>query len=396
LNAVYDTIFAIVFIGIMFVWAVAVVPSMNFNNMQATDQQQLRNMELNVFNAMLLNSGNGMNGSSTTVNWGSMDPFSENAVTQFGLAGSTEGAIYSLDPDKVQRLFKDNPLGHISYDRTKQLLGLESYGFMFQIVPPFNVTNADENRTRIDEEHTPIDTTLLDQGILSYSIRVSYLDGRPIPNADVEASVVYTIERTVYTPILSSTKTDPLGINRHSESLAGPPGSIMVVLRISVADVATIVVTFGGTSNNVLDINMVGDRVVLTEPKIPSNAAVWLENMYYYGGDGSINHIYEGTQDDKINSGAGGSAVWDKNFKGLKNLNPVVIILEVSAVENDGEGHGRRDMIIAGPYQNFQGYTVFEFGSSYQNLDVTVRTQRSVVISGMTYTAEMVLWKEGS
>ena len=133
MNAVYDHIFAIVFIGIMFVWAVAIVPSLSFNNLQSADQQQLRNMELNVFNSLLLDTGIGMNGSESTLDWGSVTSFNENMVTRFGLASSSEGAFYTLDPDKVQRLVGDNPMGNLTYKKTKELLGLDGYGFMLYL-----------------------------------------------------------------------------------------------------------------------------------------------------------------------------------------------------------------------------------------------------------------------
>ena len=138
---------------------------------------------------------------------------------------------------------------------------------------------------------------------------------------------------------------------------------------------------------------MVGDEVILTEPKEPSNEVVWLMEMHYYSGEGDINHLYTGGKDNdnKINTGSGQFTLWSKLFDGLKNMNPVVMILDVLAVDG-----GRRELVVAGPYQNLLGYTVFEYGSPYYNLDITVRTQRSVVIAGMTYTAELVLWTEAS
>ena len=67
MNAVYGHIIAIVFLGIMFVWAVGVVPQMSYNNIQAANQQQLRNTELNVFDAILLDTGES---ATAATDWG--------------------------------------------------------------------------------------------------------------------------------------------------------------------------------------------------------------------------------------------------------------------------------------------------------------------------------------
>ena len=391
MNAVYDHMIAIVFIGIMFVWAVSVIPQMSYNNIQAVNQQQMRNMELNVFDSLLLDTGLATSGTATTTEWGSLNPFTQNAVTRFGLSSAGASTLFTLDPDKVQRL-TDNPLGNLTYERTKQLLGLQGYDFLFQILPPFNVTNS--NGTKIDQNHSPLVVT---GSTAEYQIKVSFLDGRPIPNAEISATILYTKETTFFPIVTQSTVTNEMGLGGSTAPLATTdPESIMVILRISVADVATIVVSFGKNSNNIMDINMVGDDVILTEPKIPSNAAVWLENMSYYSSDGAVSWLYSGTKDDKINTGSGNFNLWDQTFNGLKAMDPLFIILDVSAVENDGVGHGRRELIVAGPYQNLQGYTVFGYGSTNPGLSTIVSSQRSVIISGMTYTAQFILWKNSA
>jgi hypothetical protein len=398
MNAVYDHMVAIVFIGIMFVWAVSVVPQMSFNSIQAVNQQQLRNMELNVFNSLLLDTGSAVNGSTNTKDWGSITPFSQNAVTRFGLSSVGESTLFTLDPDKVQRL-TDNPLGSISYERTKQLLGLEGYNFIFQILPPFNVTNADG--TKIDMNNSPIDVWELQNDAhptLAYQARIVFLDGRPIPNATVQSTAIYT-EGTNFEitgPITS--KSNEMGIAHTSAALAFKPSSIMVIMKVSVADVATIVVTFGQILDDIVDINIVGDQVTLTEPKAPNNGAVWLMDMYYYSIEGGAQHLYTGGKDNanKLNTGSGEFLNWTRNFNGLKSLDPVVMILNVYAVPDNGElpENGRQDLVVAGPYQNLLGYTVFEYGPSNPGLSTIVSSQRSVIISGMTYTAQFILWKE--
>ncbi len=387
MNPVYDHIVAIVFIGIMFVWAVSVVPQMSFNNIQAVSQQQLRNTELNVFDTLLLDTGKGHAGATQTTNWGSLNPFNEADIDRFGLASTSESTLFTLDPDKVQRLVQDSPMGGISYERTKELLGLQGYDFMFQIIPPFNVTNIDG--TKIDQVNSPIQLSGQD---MSYRVRVIYLDGRPIPNAAINATIVYTAGDTFYPPLHLMSTTDEMGFSTPNLiTLQAEPYSITVILRVTVSDVATIVVSFGKQTNGIVDINMIGDKVILTEPKDPNNGAIWIMNMNYYSGDGSLPPLYQGgkTQENKVTTGIGCPFVaWERTFTGLKSLDPVLIVIDVSAVEN-----GRRQLIVAGPYQNLLGYTVFEYGAPMPRTNSIVTAQRSVLISGMTYTAQLILWK---
>ncbi|MBS7621407.1 hypothetical protein KEJ32_04775, partial [Candidatus Bathyarchaeota archaeon] len=156
-NAVYDHIVAILIICAMFTAAVIVLPQISIANIKAVDQQQLRNTALNVFNTMLLDTGLGFNGTELTTDWGSIEEWSEDKVVKFGLASSRDSSFYVLDPNKVQRLVKDNPLGYLSYNRVKEILELQDYGFYFKISPPFNVTNLDG--TKIDATHPPITLT---------------------------------------------------------------------------------------------------------------------------------------------------------------------------------------------------------------------------------------------
>lgn len=388
MNAVYDHIVAIVFIGIMFVWAVGVIPAMSFNNIQAANDQQLRSTELNVFNTLLLDTGLALNGTVETPEWGSLNPFDESDVVRFGLALHQDSSLFSLDPDKVQRLVGSNPMGNITYAQTKELLGLDGYDFQLHILPPFNVTNVDG--TNLDA-NSPINDAKLDIGELEYEVKVSYLDGRPIPNAVVHATTVYTKGQSFYILNPSVSSTDAMGILNNTATLAViDPDSLMVALRVTVADVATIVVTLERQTSGIIDINVVNDEVILTEPKIPNNAAIWLMNMYYYSSSGSLPLLYPGgkIQENKVNTGQGRFELWSKEFPGLKSLEPIFMVLDVEAVDD-----GRRQLVVCGPYQNLLGHTLFEFGPPHQGNSAAVRTQRSVVISGMTYIAELILWE---
>ena len=381
-NAVYDHIVAILVVGVIFVGAVVVLPAMSFANLQAVDQQQLRNTALNVFNAMLLEIG-------APTNWGSMEPFDINdpRVTRFGLASVQDSMFYVLDPDKVQRLVVGNPLNYLEYDRVRELLELENYGFSLRIIPPFNVTNVDG--TSILSE-SPI---TIDGNELSYAVKVSYLDGTPIPNALARATIVYTDGEDFSIVSPEPVLTGALGVCEDTVTLSFDPDQAVVILRVSVAGVATVVVTFGTTPpNDIAEINFVGDTLILTMPDATPKGARWVDHIIPIGSQEDLQFLYNGTRgnDDKLNYGS--LKVWMETFNGLRSDDPVIFVLAFWAVI---KGEGRKEVLVAGPYQNLLGNTVFEYGSSSKSSSAAaMKIQRSVIISGMTYTAELWLWKE--
>jgi hypothetical protein len=196
--------------------------------------------------------------------------------------------------------------------------------------------------------------------------------------------------------------TDVLGICRQNVTLIndGHNGdgngdyeltSVMVILKINVAEVATSVVTFAEKPEPIVDINMVGDTIVLTEPKGAPNAAVELKAIYVYGSQGTLWLLYEGQgpPDDKFNTGQGQHFLWNRTFPGLHDYNPTVLVFHLWNIEE-----GREEIVVAGPYRNLMGYTVFEYGGPIKNAAAAVKLQRNVIIAGMTYTAELWLWKE--
>jgi len=380
-NAVYDHIIAILVVGSIFVGAVVMLPGMSLMNIQAVDQQQLRNTALNVFNAMLLDVGE-------PLDWGSIDPFymNDQRVGRFGLASAQDSAFYVLDPDKVQRIVVENPLNYIEYDRVRELLRLQGYGFRFRIIPPFNVTNLDGSPIT---NKSPI--TIMGRE-LSYAVKVKYLYGAPIPNALVKATIIYTdgLNLAIITRIL--VQTDAVGICRDATPLRFEPKHVIAVLRVTVADVATLVVTFSNlttSSNNIANINFVGDTIVLTTPDPTPLDARWVDSIIPIYSDERVEFLYNGTRsnNDKLNYGS--FRVWQKNFSGLRHHHPTVFVFSFWAVI---KGKGRQEVLVAGPYQNLMGYTIFEYGGSPKSESVAL--QRSVIISGMTYTAELMLWKE--
>ncbi len=384
MNPVFDHILAMVVISVLFISAVVIMPQISMGNIQAVEQQQLRNIALNLFNAMLLDTGN-------PADWGSICNetfyFNPDVVKRFGLACSRSQTFYVLDPDKVQRLNTQNPLGYLPYDYLKEILNLQGYGFSFQLIPPFNVTNIDG--TKITESRTPL--KFVNSTTLMYALRVTYLDGSPIPNAQVEGFIFYSKDKDFRLGPISPTVTNASGFcSQFIRLQLAPPDYVMVVLRISVADVAAILVTMGkDASVYVADINIVGNTVVLTKAKNPSNEDVKIESIYVYTTDGSILSLYNGTNKDQFNTGSGRHALWNKTFPNLQELNPAILIFDFSAVEK-----GRREIVVAGPFRNLLNYNVFEYGGKVPVGGGAVKLQRNVVVEGMIYTAELWVWKE--
>ena len=393
-GTVYDHMLSIVIVGAIFAVAVIVVPNISYVNLLAVDQQQLRNIALDAFKAMLLGIG-------YPADWGSIDPFDLNSVQKFGLASVEDSSFYVLDPDKVQRLVIGNPLGYLTYDEMRALLELQDYGFSLRIIPPFNVTNTDG--TSMTPENPPIELLGDDEDILHYEVKVSYLDGRPIPNAVTRATIVYSTgeEGSFEIARPDPVSTDALGLCEDDVtlSLGGKKNpQVVVILRISVADVATLVVSFGTTpSTDIANINFVGDNVILTSTKDPPdyneppNENIWVDNVVAVGSQDSLLFAYNGTrsQDDKFNTGQGTFRLWNHTSPGLHDYDPAVFIFSFWAVDT-----GRQEVFVAGPYQNLLGHTIFQYGGAPSSGATAVRLQRSVIISGMTYTAELTLWKE--
>ena len=387
-SVVYDHLVAIVIVGAIFISTVVVVPTLSFINLQTVDQHQLRNLAVNIFNAILLDAGE-------PIDWGSMDPFymNDTRIRRFGLASAEASTPYVLDPDKVQRLVVGNPLNYCDYEYVRQLLGLEGYGFQLRILPPFNVTCTDG--TPITEK-SPIEINGDD---LSYSIKVTYLDGTPLPNAVVRATIVCTSSAGSWTSGLEiitrpAVYTNPLGTCSDSVELDFIPRDIIVILRISTADVATLVVTFGTTpADDIAKINFVGDTLILTMPDATPRAARWVDYIIPVTNEEELEFLYNGTRgrDDMLNYGR--FRVWSRQFSGLRKRNPIIFILAFWAVI---QGEGRREVLVAGPYQNLLGYTVFEYGEQPDTMSDSsaVRIQRNVIIAGYTYIAEFWLWKK--
>lgn len=381
MNAVYDHIIAILIVGAIFVGTVVVMPTMSLINLQAVDQQQLRNTALNVFNAMLLGTG-------CPSDWGSTFPFDQNNVETFGLAYSEECSMYVLDTDKVQRLDEDSP-GYIKYPCAKDLLKLEGYGFRLNIFRPFTVDWDLE----------------IGKNYVWFAVNVTRSqDGAPIPNAQVDCTILCSAKKDKDEPIAIVNEpktffTNPLGKCEGNETVNLPCGYTLdravAVLKITVGGISTMVVAqTDQTLQDALKINTFGDTITLTFRGEFAGAAQGERRIYdviLYNYDG-LTQIYDGRNDTvtstKITAGLG-YEYWNNTFPGLTTMDPVLLLFTVS-VPNP-----RRLIIVAGPFSLWDSSRVFSFGSDSEQVgNVAVKLRRFVVISGMTYIAELTLWKE--
>jgi len=373
---VFEHITAIMVVSMLFVSAVIAVPAISYVNLLYVDQQQFRNVALEALNSMLFGIG-------YPSDWGSSDPFNEGDVAKFGLALSESSSFYVLDPDKVQRLDVDNPSGSLDYETVRTLLGLQDYGFNVKIIPPFSVT-------AIDKSEIPS---------LLFEVNVTFNDGRPIPNAHVEASIIYVEGKSGYFTTETENSTNLLGQCTIEKGLTSDVTDYIVVLKISVADLATLTTSFmAGFHQHVADASIIGENITvwIPEENLPGEpqANRWIDYVVGVSPDG-VWSIYNGTRstDDMINYGEG-YAYWSNLFTGLNYYNPVFIIFTIWTPLGAGGG-GRQLVLFAGPYGHTGGYRVFNFGSSAQSPGGgALKLSRSVEIADMTYIFELLMWKE--
>jgi hypothetical protein len=313
------------------------------------------------------------------VDWGSSENFTQDSVKKFGLALHESSSLYVLDADKVQRLVKDNPVGYLEYNKTLQLLGLEGYGFNLKITAPFNVTVND----------------LSAGNKLEFEVTVTFNDDKPIPNAIVEAIIVYsyfvgadgTGERYAVSWIIEKETTDELGKCEIEYTITEQFSDVMVILHTTVADVTTITTIYGNLSQqNLGHVNLVDDTIIITRPFTLPNEERTIENIVVLTEEGVIS-LYNGTETDILNYGA--FNVWNKTFPGLKDMDPILLIVNLEAVE---KATGRKGVLVVGPYPNYVGSRVVEYGGTPKG--AAIRLQRSVSISGMTYVVDLTFWKE--
>ena len=378
---------AIVLVGVIFIGTIVAVPAaISYTNFQVVDQQQLRNTALNVYNTLLQGTG-------TSSQWGSVFPFDENDVTSFGLALSDSLSKYVLDSDKVQRLDPLSP-GFLTYDRVIELLKLQGYGFKFTLFRPFKVDwdiNWDDQSNLNSLVSLDVNTTRME-------------DGAPVPNAEVRANIIVTAKNPAKVDdplfIISGELekfTDIQGNCKLNKLVDIPSGYVletaMAVMHITVAGMETVVVASRDyEAQKWLRMYTFGDTVTLTfrnesmdlpegSRKVQKAFGYDLRDlMEFYDGD------EHGTTSTLINHGTSDYEFWSETFPGLGDINPAMLIFIVKVT---GKYH-----VIAGPYAFSDPAKVFEFGPEDPTANVLANLRRFVVIDGMTYVTELVLWKD--
>jgi len=381
----YDHLMAVVVLGAIFVTAVTVVPSLSYVNLFYLDQQQLRNIALSAMKTVLFDEG-------YPANWGSMSglsQFNENDVKRFGLAVLSDPSFYVLDQDKVQRL-GNNPMGNLSYQKMKSLLGLSGYDFSIVLRPLFNVKKS-VSVVRPDDSTANI----------NFKANVSRYDGQPVPNAIVWATIIYAVDDTSYMTYSLTVKnvTDSLGRSQGSQTVSVSGNAkikdVIVIFKVTVADRSTIVVSSQDTNtpNDIALINAVGDNLVLTiPPNMPgSNDARWITNIQMYNFETSVSLLNgSGTGNDNMMN-YGSLNVWSQSFPGLSSSDPGVLIFTFRT-ETLGPG-GRTLAILVGPYAMWGNDGVLSYNAVPVSSGASASVQRDVIILGMAYVAELRLWK---
>jgi hypothetical protein len=378
-SAVFDHLVAIVLVGAIFVGTVVAMPAaIQYTNLQAANQQQLKNTASNVFNAILQGAG-------SPSNWGSSFPFNQSSVHTFGLALSNSFSRYILDSDKVQRLDPMSP-GFIDYERTRDLLELQGYGFRFSLYRPFTIgwdIEWGDNWVGLDVNVTRTE------------------DGTPIPNAQVKATIIATAtnpnndEPIFVIDELPTKFTNLLGQCQIENTVTLPPGytleSAIATIHIVVTGMDTMVVASNDASvQEYLKIHTFGETVTLTirGEYYHAPGARWVKSIYAYDLIDLVT-LHDGEKEDKINQGEGEYEYWNQTFPGLDIMDPAMLLF-VFSVPNP-----RRLVVVAGPYSFTEPDKIFEFGATDpEGNPVSTTMRRFVVISGMTFIAELKLWRE--
>jgi len=272
----------------------------------------------------------------------------------------------------------------------RSLLGLQGYGFKLKIMAPFNAT--------IRDMAPPTEL-----GTIDYEVTVKLNDGKPVPNAIVNGIIFACIKTggggTDESYIVQNYKetrlTDELGVSRVQRLLTGQVSDAIILFEVTVGDVHTVSSIYrrGSAPQGIADVNVSGDWLILTmPPDADPNDNRWLLTVQAYTGEGSIVSLYNGTKDDTMNWGSDFHE-WLKEFPGLKQMNPVLLMLSFRAVDKYG---GRRVIFVVGPFPRDLGNRIVSFGfdGDVPGGLAGAKITRVVNISGMTYIVEFMLWKE--
>jgi hypothetical protein len=375
-----------IFIGVV----VAVPASMSFTTSQAIDQQQLRNTALNVFNAMLQGTG-------SPLNWGSQYPFDQNSVRTFGLASSSPFSGYILDSNKVQRIDPTIP-GSMNYSYVRNLLGLQGYGFQFSLFRPFKVAWDIQWNDQTNDVALRVNVSRTE-------------DGAPIPNAVVKANILATSTnpnkkddpKLIVSQIYHTAFTDLLGQAEIDERLVIDSGytleKAIAFLHVVVAGMETMVIASrDSNAQDCLKISTYDETISLTffdqeyyNASNTPNGERKIESVWGYDFE-SLMLLHQGDSHDVVTQGSGYDS-WSRDFPGINAINPSMLIFVISVPLGLGQG-GRQLVVIAGPFSFDSSNRIFQFGPETLTGNVLTTTRRLVVISGMTYVSELILWRQ--
>jgi len=387
-GGIYDHLLAVVLVGAIFVAAVAALPNVGYVSLLSVDQQQMRNLALDVLKTMLLDAG-------YPTDWGSYQVFTNSTVQRFGLALDDSSSFYVLDPDKVSRLNLDNPAGFVGYETIRDRLRLQGYGFDLRITPPFNVTINDGN---------PVDLATMRNGV---KVLVTHSDDkRPIPNAAVKAKIIYSKtndNNQFYWATPLSNSTDVLGKctikNTDPDFQSANVQDFVLVLTVTVADLTTITATYmSGFHQQIASASMIGDTVTLHIPEnvIPSEQPRGERRIMSVASvsESGVSTVYNGgdPNNDKMTWGEKYSYK-NYTFPGIRYEDSLFLIFTIRV--SLGKGGGLSLVLFLGPRPNWMGARIQDYGDPRGAASGSaVKVQRNVLIAGMTYRVEFTLWKQ--
>jgi hypothetical protein len=360
------------------------LPAMNQPTFQAIDQQQLRNTGLNVLNSILLGVG-------SPANWGSAP---STAVEEFGLARSSPFSKYILDTDKVQRIDPEGPWS-LTYEQVKDLLKLQGYEFNLTFYRPF---------TTIPLVDIDFDTNLTRFGVDVFRTQ----DGAPIPNAEINVTIFMSSLSGEATYSIGPFTTDTAGHWDYDMYFGSGVLTLIAIMQVTVGGMSTIVVSQDGyvDLSEFISIYTSGDivRLMLRQDEMQREVGIppstrYITNAWVYVNGERLN-IFEGRE--KITWGEGYEFI-EILFDGLSELDAtaVIIRLEINIpgsadidVPDFIKEKGRVPVYVVGAlsFGNFDEILGFGYELPPESTIATIR--RIVVVSDMTYIAELALWKE--
>lgn len=400
-GSLYDHIAAIVITGVIVVSGITAVTNFNFNKMLYNEEQQLLQIATNVLNTILLDPGD-------PYDWGLRYVFDEenvhvllkeDEINRFGLALSGSSNFYTLDPNKVAWLVGDTPYGEglqlISYERVRELLGLQGYGFRIRIFSPLVISvNGLQEKLNETLEYGEIND-------ISFSVNVKhYSDLSPIPNAKVTTTILYSRKEgnTFLTYLVQSSNfTDKFGECVISGlTVEGPISFIVAILQVNVANLSTVSTFYAGSPPSyAAGINVLQDFLILTHPKDIGNPneARFIQNICLLKKDGELMIVYNSTGNEDILNW-GNLDNWVRLIEGLSDKDVSLIIVTISALPptSGGAGGRRQGVLVVGPYPVCFGSRVVSYGGAVQGAGV--RVSRAVEIGGMIYIFELTVWRE--